>query len=104
MTKYYVRWVFLITLIALLVGCGSKGTPTPAQVMTLPTVGVSSGTPLFTQIAVTEEPNAAASQPVNCIPTEADGEGPFYKEGAPLKQKIEPEGIEGKRLIVQGTV
>jgi|GEM_PF-1298887 len=93
-----------LSIVLILSACTSNATPTPAPVMNLPTVGVASGTPLFTQIPVSGEPNVEGSQPVNCTPTEADGEGPYYKEGAPLKQKIEPDGAEGNHLVVQGTV
>lgn len=98
------RWIVVLSAVLILSACKSNATPTPAPVMNLPTVGVASGTPIFTQIPFTGEPGAEASQQVNCTPTEADDEGPYYKEGAPLKQKLEPDGAEGNRLIVQGMV
>lgn len=38
-----------------------------------------------------------------CKLTESDMLGPFYKEGAPFKQKL-GEGVEGERLIITGKV
>ena len=38
-----------------------------------------------------------------CKLTESDMLGPFYKEGAPFKQKLS-EGVEGERLIITGKV
>jgi protocatechuate 3,4-dioxygenase beta subunit len=38
-----------------------------------------------------------------CKLTESDMLGPFYKEGAPFKQRI-GEGVEGERLIITGKV
>ena len=38
-----------------------------------------------------------------CKLTESDMLGPFYKEGAPFKQRL-GEGVEGERLIITGKV
>lgn len=40
----------------------------------------------------------------NCIPTFADGDGPYYYPNAPERNKIVPEKNGGERLIIEGKV
>lgn len=49
--------------------------------------------------AVTELPASDAN-----LPTEALGLGPFYKEGAPLRNSLREPGLSGRPLRVEGRV
>ncbi len=40
----------------------------------------------------------------DCIPTFADGGGPYYQENSPFREKIVPENNEGIKLLVSGKV
>jgi protocatechuate 3,4-dioxygenase beta subunit len=53
----------------------------------------------------TNQTSTLQSQQQNsfCKLTESDMLGPFYKEGAPFKQRL-GEGVEGERLIITGKV
>ena len=57
-----------------------------------------------------QSPNQTSTLPLQqqqqnslCKLTESDMLGPFYKEGAPFKQRL-GEGVEGERLIITGKV
>ena len=43
-------------------------------------------------------------KPINCIPTFADGGGPYYKQNSPFRNNIAPENNNGEKLIVRGKV
>jgi protocatechuate 3,4-dioxygenase beta subunit len=50
-------------------------------------------------------PNPNNNQTVaNCVPTFADGGGPYYKPNSPFRTKIVPENTSGQKLTVSGKV
>lgn len=55
-------------------------------------------------------PNRSENQQIvqpkatNCIPTFADGGGPYYKPNTPFRSKISPEQNNGEKLIVSGKI
>jgi len=60
-------------------------------------------TTIFAQSNQTSTLQLQQQQNSFCKPTESDMLGPFYKEGAPFKQRL-GEGVEGERLIITGKV
>jgi protocatechuate 3,4-dioxygenase beta subunit len=89
-------------LIALVVTLVLAACESSSEVMILPTVGEPSGNPILTVLPSTGE--AASIQPVNCVPTQPDGEGPYFAEGAPFREQIAPTAADGERLVVTGSV
>lgn len=50
----------------------------------------------------TEQTNTIQNQP--CVPTFADGGGPYYQANSPFRDKIAPEQNNGEQLTVKGKI
>lgn len=46
--------------------------------------------------------NSNNPTPLPCKPAFADGDGPYYKENAPLRTNLAPANTQGKKLVVSG--
>lgn len=58
-----------------------------------------------TQRTVATNPQLATPKPPpGCIPTFADGGGPYYQENVPFREDIAPEINDGEKLIVSGKI
>lgn len=49
-------------------------------------------------------PYVAPTVSKRCIPTFADGGGPYYKENSPFRQNIAPSEHNGTKLLVKGRI
>ena len=105
------RVVFLLAVIAL-AGCATS-TPRPEPIATsvmvpeteAPVIGTEPDTPAATEVAaVSTLPPAFEGE---CVVTPADGEGPFYLAGAPIRDafsSLVTSGMAGDRLNLSGVV
>jgi len=59
---------------------------------------------LFMALAMLTASFGATGQPSCGMPTPRDGEGPFYKSGAPQRNSLVEPGAKGERLLLSGTV